>query len=311
MVEHYGIPSISATHRRSTEFRFDADTGNLTRMGLASGENRNLEFTYDNLQRLRSRQLSHGEDVLLLSLRWETLYGYRQRDADTTSLQVEWLTHLIGAEELRFRYEYDSIGQIKEWSDPVHGATHGYEYDGQNQLTREEIARGGDPHLFTYSYDTFGNIRERRHWRGPSHIVRSQDMRFSYDNGLWPDQLTGVSVNGGPTRHIEYDESGNPLEWHDGRRFTWERGRQLARIQGIANQPDVEFEYDVNGIRTSKRVEYPDGTYREHTFYTQGGRIVAERREFSDERVHTLEFFYDEAGRPLQVFFCNGCIIMC
>ena len=42
-----------------------------------------------------------------------------------------------------------------------------------------------------------------------------------------------------------------------------------------------------------------------HTFYTQGGQIVAERREMGNT-THTLEFFYDEAGRPLQVFFCNG-----
>ena len=130
-------------------------------------------------------------------------------------------------------------------------------------------------------------------------------MTFSYDYDLWPDLLT--AVNGRP---IMYDRSGNPALWHDGREFTWERGRQLTHIQpGEASPPDVlevEFEYDVNGIRTRKIVTHPDGTYTNHTFYTQGGRIVAERREFSDDRVHTLEFFYDEAGRPVQVFFCNG-----
>jgi len=130
-------------------------------------------------------------------------------------------------------------------------------------------------------------------------------MTFSYDYDLWPDLLT--AVDGCP---IMYDRSGNPALWHDGREFTWERGRQLTHIQpGEASPPDVlevEFEYDVNGIRTSKTVTHPDGTYTNHTFYTQGGRIVAERREFSDDRVHTLEFFYDEAGRPVQVFFCNG-----
>ncbi|MCL2843210.1 MAG: ATP-binding protein, partial [Oscillospiraceae bacterium] len=154
-------------------------------------------------------------------------------------------------------------------------------------------------------YDTFGNIRKRQHWDGPSDIVSPRTMTFSYDYDLWPDLLT--AVNGRP---IMYDRSGNPALWHDGREFTWERGRQLTHIQpGEASPPDVlevEFEYDVNGIRTHKIVTHPDGTYTNHTFYTQGGRIVAERREFSDDRVHTLEFFYDEAGRPLQMRFFNG-----
>ena len=79
----------------------------------------------------------------------------------------------------------------------------------------------------------------------------------------------------------------------------------MTRAHG--NGFDVTFEYDVNGIRTAKTVTDLNGLItNQHTFYTQGGRIVAERRELGDGRVHTLEFFYDEAGRPLQVFFCNG-----
>jgi len=286
-------------------------------MYLATGDHWLLDYTYDNLQRLRSRRLFGG-------IRWETLYAYRRQGTSTSTtstMQIRYMTQEVGCagtdceergctrnncaemlhDVLRFRYLYDNIGQITEWVDPVNDAVHEYEYDAQNQLVAETIIGDRHHHEFTYHYDTFGNIRERRYWNRPPHTAPSptRTMTFSYDYDLWPDLLT--AVNG---RQITYDQSGNPTRWHDGRQFTWERGRQLTHAQG--NGLDVEFEYDVNGIRTEKIVtdlSVPITT--RHTFYTQGGRIVAERRNMNGI-IHTLEFFYDEAGRPLQMQFSNG-----
>ena len=304
----YTIPGImpaAGVSERNTDFTFDENTGNLTRMGLASGDSWGLDYTYDNLQRLHSRTLvdesrQHG-------LHWRTLYDYRNRNSTDTTLQVRFLTHEIGQEALRFEYGYDSIGQITWWRDPVHHVIHSYDYDGQNQLTGERIIGGARHHEFAYTYDTFGNIRERRHWRGPSQILAPETTTtFYYENATWPDLLTAVQFDDEPERrYITYDYSGNPTRWHDERVFVWERGRQLTHV----HRPDrgyAAFHYDVNGIRTQALNVQPDGSFVRSTFYTQGGRIVAERREFEDGRVHTLEFFYDEAGRPMQVFFCNG-----
>ncbi|MCL2842517.1 MAG: hypothetical protein FWE28_03490, partial [Oscillospiraceae bacterium] len=97
---------------------------------------------------------------------------------------------------MRFRYLYDNIGQITEWADPVNRISHFYGYDVQNQLVEERIGIGYPDHrydhTFHYTYDTFGNIRKRQHWDGPSDIVSPRTMTFSYDYDLWPDLLTAV-----------------------------------------------------------------------------------------------------------------------
>ena len=294
----YTIPGVmpaAGVSERNNAFRFDADTGNLDRMYLATGEHWRLNYTYDNLQRLYNRRLTGG-------ILWETGYQYRTQQGTTSTLQVEQLTHQIGNSTLQFEYEYDSIGQITWWRDPVNNLGHFYDYDGQNQLVEERLGEVRNyQHTFRYSYDTFGNIRQRQHWDGPSTSVRPTITTFSYGNATWPDLLT--AVNGNPITH---DYSGNPTQWHDGRRFTWERGRELVSVHDRIGNLYATFEYDVNGIRTRKTVAPPNLPFAEHTFYTQGGRIVAERREFSDGRVYTLEFFYDEAGRPLQMRFSDG-----
>ena len=247
---HYAIPGVTPAGGRSNAFQFHPGTGNLTRMDVATGDDWRLEYTYDNLQRLRSRQLIYERYATRLP--WETRYAYWSRGGTTSSMQVRWMTHQIGGESLSFEYEYDNIGQIAQWWDMDRDIMHEYQYDAQNQLVEERITQGGGNqrpvfhHEFHYIYDTFGNIRERSHTTYfPEYIERV--MRFSYDYDLWPDLLT--AVNG---REITYDHSGNPTAWHDGRRFTWERGRQLTRAQG--NGLDVTFEYDVNGIRTGKSV---------------------------------------------------------
>ncbi|MCL2843478.1 MAG: DNRLRE domain-containing protein, partial [Oscillospiraceae bacterium] len=197
----YYIPGIAPEHQRNTTFQFDEDTGNLTRMGLAAGDDWRLDFTYDNLQRVRSRRLinetddNRDNDRLVM----ETLYAYRTRQDMTSTMQVRWMTHQIGNERLPFEYGYDNIGQITWWVDGANEITHAYRYDAQNQLVHETIMRD-DPHpqlghieeTFVYTYDTFGNIRKRQHWDGPSDIVSPRTMTFSYDYDLWPDLLTAV-----------------------------------------------------------------------------------------------------------------------
>lgn len=65
-----------------------------------------------------------------------------------------------------------------------------------------------------------------------------------HSNPNWRDQLTAVNGVG-----ITYDQIGNPLndgEWT----YTWENGRQLARMQSI--DADASFVYNKNGLRVQK-----------------------------------------------------------
>jgi len=103
---------------------------------------------------------------------------------------------------------------------------------------------------------------------------------------------------------ITYFTLGNPNNWRDGWEFQWTRGRQLRRAaQGDTR---VYFEYDHAGIRTRKTV-VRGTTPVTHDFYTQGGRIVAEVRRLGNTVLDTLEFFYDESGRPVQMRY-NGVV---
>jgi len=103
--------------------------------------------------------------------------------------------------------------------------------------------------------------------------------------------------------HITYDNSGNPANWRNGWDFGWTRGRMLSR----ATRPGVSvgMSYDVDGIRTNMSVDR-NGVINEHEFFTHGGQVVAERRiDGRTGAVTTLEFIYDESGRPLQLIH-NG-----
>ena len=178
---------------------------------------------------------------------------------------------------------------------------HQYHYDEQNQLTRETILSSTGNvvvHEFTYTYDTFGNIRSRVHWQGNT----TRTTTLQYGNTQWRDLLTQINLNGAIT-NVNYDgNTGNPLNWHTGATLTWARGRQLQRLQRTG--VDVTFTYDHAGIRTGKRVNR-NGAITEHSFYTQNGTIVGETRRNPNGTVDRLEFIYDEAGRPLQLLF-NG-----
>jgi len=288
----YDIPSLPRSGMRRYQSEFHPTTGNLTYYWLASNDSWRLRYNYDNLHRLQTRQLQ-GIGT------WETRFAYHanRSNASYSSLQVHWMTHAIsGHPDLRYEYLYDANGNISRWNDPVSGAWHTYTYDVQNQLTRETIIGGGHNRSFEYTFDTFGNIRNRVHLQGNT-VTRS--TTFAYNDPQWRDLLTAVNGN-----VITYDQSGNPTRWHDGTTFTWARGRQLTRAVR-PNGTVVEMTYGHDGIRSGKTVTQ-NGVTTEHTFYTNGGRIVAEIRarvnaDGSRTILERLEFIYDESGRPVQL----------
>ena len=96
--------------------------------------------------------------------------------------------------------------------------------------------------VFVYTYDTAGNIRSETKTTGGTATTKS----YTYGDALWKDLLTKVGITS-----ITYDDSGNPLNWYNGKKtysgLTWEQGRQLARLSvgGTA----IHYEYDADGIR--------------------------------------------------------------
>ncbi|MBO7273331.1 MAG: RHS repeat-associated core domain-containing protein [Clostridia bacterium] len=153
-------------------------------------------------------------------------------------------------------YEYDAEERITKVTDSVDGVTE-YTYDALGQLKTE--TKEGKTTKF--EYDNYGNITAKA--KGVvdenGNFVEESKITYEYGNEGWRDLLT--SYNG---QSITYDAQGNPTSYL-GHALTWEKGRQLKKFDNI------EYTYNANGIRTSKKV---NGVL--HTYTLDGTKILRE-----------------------------------
>ena len=119
-----------------------------------------------------------------------------------------------------------------------------YTYDALGQLLTETV--NGEV-VNSMEYDNYGNI------------TKKNGKAYTYGDAKWKDLLTGFD---GKT--IEYDAQGNPVKYL-GHTLTWEKGRQLKKFDNI------EYTYNANGIRTSKKM---NGVL--HTYTLDGTKILRE-----------------------------------
>ena len=122
-------------------------------------------------------------------------------------------------------------------------------------------------------------------------VSNSTTTNYTYGDTNWGDLLTGYDGEG-----ITYDSVGNPLSYYNGKRYTfsWAYGRRLA--SSIVDGKTNTYTYNMDGIRLTKTV---DGV--EHTYYYDGGQLIAETWGNS-----YLRFTYDENGTLLRVYYHNG-----
>ena len=141
---------------------------------------------------------------------------------------------------------YDGEERITKVIDSFDGITE-YEYDALGQLKTETVNGTVVNHM---TYDNYGNITEKN------------GVVYQYGNAVWKDLLTQVGTGANST--IAYDANGNPTTYL-GHTLTWEKGRQLKKFDNI------EYTYNANGIRTSKKV---NGVL--HTYMLDGTKILHE-----------------------------------
>ena len=103
-------------------------------------------------------------------------------------------------------------------------------------------------------YDNYGNIKTKN------------GIAYTYDN-TWKDLL--LQVGTGDNSTISYDDQGNPLTYL-GHTLTWEKGRQLKKFVK-SDGTVIDYTYNANGIRTSKKV---NGVL--HTYTLDGTKILRE-----------------------------------
>ncbi len=106
---------------------------------------------------------------------------------------------------------------------------------------------------------------------------------YGYSSDGWGDKLK--SFNG---QAITYDSIGNPLTYYNGSSysFTWQ-GRQL--VGATKGDKTMSFEYNADGIRTSKTVNGVTTKY-----YLNGTQIVADVNPN-----YSIMYIYDADGSPI------------
>ena len=154
-----------------------------------------------------------------------------------------------------------------------------YQYDSKNQLIREN-----NPSLnktITYSYDNYGNITSSSTYNyttSNSLGTALSTETYTYGNSNWKDLLTSYN-----NQSITYDSTGHPLQYYDGKLFTWSYGRLTGYTK---NNDAVSYTYNADGIRTSKTV---NGVTTE--YLVSGNKILQDTSPNKN-----IIYEYDESG---------------
>ena len=225
--------------------------GALTQMTTATGAV--IDYQYDTLRRLtRSKVALNGSAV------YTTAYAFRDLDSSRTTTQVQYrnVRSANGKVLEGKKYTYDALGNITRISQstkPFYTLV-AYEYDAQNQLTKETYyngegtAAGNITRTISYTYDTAGNILSVTETAGDKTTTKA----YTYGDSEWLDLLT--AINGSA---IRYDAGGNPTNWSNGKAdlsLQWANGRRLtgASSESARKSESLSYAYDADGVRTSK-----------------------------------------------------------
>ena len=270
-------------------YNYDDADGSLIGIGIHATDSvdLDLDYVYDGFGRYTSKTIatSGGTNT--------TTFGYLTNNSATSSLVSQYTSTIIKDEIVKynkiFNYVYDDANMnITEVRDANNNILYKYTYDELDRLVREDNSELGK--TFVYTYDDNGNILNEKVYSytlgDVSAVTPTQTNEYSYENENWKDQLTGYEGN-----TINYDEVGNPLSYWNGMNFTWENINNLSNISW--NGKNISYEYNDEGIRTSKTV---NGVT--HTYVLEGSKILSEA--YSDV---LLVYLYDESDAPIGLLY--------
>ncbi len=196
-------------------------------------------------------------------------------------------------------YNYDVFGNIKTVSKNGVMENH-YYYDQGDELLRDDDVVQNK--TFSYEYDKYGNILNKYTYdyttgESLTGLTPSSTISYKYENVAFPDEMTSYIVkdnikNTSSSNDITYDALGNPLSYI-GWDMKWTAGRELASMSNGTDK--ISYQYDDNGIRTSKTV---NGVTTSYT--TINGNTTSQ-----SDSVNTLYFRYDK-NNQLVGFNLNG-----
>ena len=163
-----------------------------------------------------------------------------------------------------------------------------YQYNGLQQLTREDNQAAGK--TWEYTYDAGGNILTKT---GYAYTIGTpgtaqKTITYKYGDSQWRDLLTeynGKTVTSDAIGNIKNDGT-----WD----YSWEHGRQLASQTKSGTR--IAYSYDANGIRLKKTV---NGTAYD---YCYNGNLLT-HMSTSGWYAHIR---YSAEGMPVHIQYKNG-----
>ncbi len=202
-------------------------------------------------------------------------FNYLKSGDHTTNLVSKLALGANGKTTDNLTYKYDEKGNIIEIRNN-NDLVARYRYDGLSRLVREDNKPLNK--TTTIAYDGGGNILSKQEFEFTLienvESLNGISENYSYSQTGWKDLL--LEFDG---QRIEYDEIGNPITYRN-KTLTWSHGRRLDRFD------DVEFKYNVNGIRTSKIVNG-----KETKYFLSGTKILAQ-----SDGTNTMYFYYGADG---------------
>ncbi|MGI6014415.1 MAG: RHS repeat-associated core domain-containing protein [Oscillospiraceae bacterium] len=276
------------------QYTYNTSNGSLTELKTSAGT---ISFVYDDLLRLQTRTASPVIE--------NYTYIPGGNGANTTSTQIQqiaytgvtsWFTNTT------LSYTYDELGNIKTVTQD--GITTEYFYDDDlGYLTKEETrnASGTTTHAYTYSYDTYGNIRQKKEYSGSvssANLVNT--YTYTYPTNGWLDCQSKLTISGVASGTFTYDAIGNPTKYYNGRTydFEWRNGRQLEKA--TVGSKEYTYTYDINGVRDSKTA---NGVT--HYYSTLSGQVVRDTWT-ENGTTKTLDILPDNNSKPYALVYNDG-----
>ncbi|MDD7942025.1 toxin TcdB middle/N-terminal domain-containing protein [Actinomycetospora lutea] len=136
-------------------------------------------------------------------------------------------------------YTYDEMMRLSGTTDVADSATYGY--DPLGQLAHVEGTDAGGPYAFDYTHHNSYDLVQ----------VGESGSTLGYSDPARPDRVTTVDRPGEPRFDTVYDATGN-LSALPGRTMEFNYKNQLTRVT-VAGGPDIRYDYDYRGNLTRRR----------------------------------------------------------
>lgn len=210
-----------------------------------------VSYEYDGLGRLISSNINNFP-----------IYNYKYLSkGNRTSVIVNKLE----LKDHAYSYSYDNLYNITAIYD--NGVViERYYYDDYNELIKEENYIKNEK--VVYNYDNFGNLLTKVTTNMIDNDIINTDI-YQYSNTNWKVQLTNYNGD-----NITYDGVGNPLTIGNNIKMSWINGKYLNLYEDVSKNLEISYEYDINGIRTSKTVNGIKTKY-----YLENSHIIFEQND--------------------------------